>query len=83
MSDQKSESEAPETAENLTAFGEPLWVDAMKTIGVGLAMLSGVVVIGAVLGVMIIAPWGRASPDCSIYCVLEQKLDEYFSTKPS
>lgn len=67
----------------LTEFGEPLWVDALKTMGVFVAMLAGVVAVGAVLGVMIIAPWGRESFDCSIYCVLERELTEIFSGKPS
>ena len=59
----------------LTVFGEPIWLDALKTLGVGLAMLLLVVVVGGALGVAIIAPWGRASHDCSIYCVLEQQFD--------
>ncbi len=70
-------------AEKLTVFGEPLWVDALKTLGVGTAMLLGVVVIGALLGVAVIAPWGRACPDCSIYCVLEWRVDAILSGKPS
>jgi hypothetical protein len=67
----------------LTVFGEPIWLDALKTLGVGLAMLLLVVVVGGALGVAIIAPWGRASHDCSIYCVLEQQFDAYFSDKAS
>ena len=66
-----------------TVFGEPLWVDALKTLGVVMAMLLVVVVVGAVLGVMIIAPWGRASPECSIYCVLERRLEAFLSDAPS
>lgn len=69
--------------QKLTVFGEPLWLDALKTLGVVTAMLVGVVVIGAVLGVMIIAPWGRANPDCSIYCVLELRLESFFADAPS
>ncbi len=67
----------------LTVFGEPLWVDALKTLGVAMAMLLGTVAVGAVLGVMIIAPWGRASPECSIYCVLDRKFEAFFSDEPS
>ena len=67
----------------LTAFGEPLWIDALRTLGVGLVMLALVIVVGGALGVAIIAPWGRASHDCSIYCVLERQFDSYFSDKPS
>ncbi len=69
--------------EKLTAFGEPLWIDTLKTLGVAMAMLLGVVVIGGALGVAIIAPWGRASHDCSIYCVLEKQLDAFLSDEPS
>ena len=65
----------------LTVFGEPLWVDALKTLGV--ALLLGTVAVGAVLGIMIMAPWGRASPECSIFCVLEQRLEAFFSDQPS
>ena len=67
----------------LTEFGEPLWVDVMKTMGVFAALLGGTVLVGAILGVMIIAPWGRESFDCSNYCVLERELTEFFSGKPS
>ena len=66
-----------------TVFGEPLWVDALKTRGVVMAMLVVTVVVGAVLGVMIIAPWGRASPECSVYCVLKRRLEAVFSDPPS
>lgn len=67
----------------LTEFGEPLWVDVMKTMGVFAALLGGTILVGAILGVMIIAPWGRESFDCSIYCVLDRELTEFFSGKPS
>ena len=71
------------SGQKLTVFGEPLWLDALKTLGVIAAMLVGIVGVGAVLGVMIIAPWGRASPDCSIYCVLELRLESFFADAPS
>jgi len=67
----------------LTAFGEPVWVDTLKTLGVVAVMLLIVIGIGGALGVAIMAPWGRASHDCSIYCVLEQYLDSFFSNDPS
>jgi len=60
---------------------EPLWLDALKTIGVGSTMLAIVIVVGGALGIAIIAPWGRAILDCSIYCVLERQLDAYWSGK--
>ena len=46
-------------------------------------MLLGIIVVGGVLGVAIIAPWGRASPECSIYCVLERQLEAFLSDEPS
>ncbi len=67
----------------LTVFGEPLWLDALKTLGVAMAILLLTVAVGAVLGVAIIAPWGRASPECSIYCVLERQVEAFFSDEPS
>ncbi len=67
----------------LTAFGEPLWVDALKTAGVGLVMLLIVLLGGGALAIAIIAPWGRASHDCSIYCVLEREFDAFFYGKPA
>jgi hypothetical protein len=82
--DQGSKSD-PETqgSEKLTVFGEPLWLDVLKTLGVAMALLSVTVVVGGLLGVAIMAPWGRASPDCSIYCVIEKQIDGFFSDKPS
>ena len=73
----------PRNERKLTVFGEPLWVDVLKTLGVGMAMLLATIAIGAVLAVMIIAPWGRASPECSIYCVLERQFEAYFADEPS
>ena len=66
-----------------TEFGEPLWLDTLKTLCVGLAYLFGIVAVGGVLGIAIMAPWGRASPDCSIYCVLERYIESYFTDNPS
>ncbi|MGI9409633.1 MAG: hypothetical protein ACR2OV_06145, partial [Hyphomicrobiaceae bacterium] len=42
-----------------TEFGEPLWVDVLKTLGVGMIMLSVTIIVGGALGVAIMAPWGR------------------------
>ncbi len=67
----------------LTAFGEPLWVDALKTAGVGLVILLIVILGGGALAVAIMAPWGRASHDCSIYCVIEREFDALFYGKPA
>ena len=62
-----------------TSFGEALWVDALKTACVALATLLVMFLIGGFLALMIIAPWGRASPDCSMFCVLEKRLERMFS----
>ena len=72
---------APER-ENRTAkrtrFGEALWVDTLKTVGVALVTLLVMFLIGGFLTLMVVAPWGRASPDCSMFCVLEKRLEEMF-----
>ncbi len=62
-----------------TSFGEALWVDALKTACVALVTLLVMFLIGGFLALMIIAPWGRASPDCSMFCVLEQRIEQMFS----
>ena len=62
--------------ENINALGEPLWIDILKSIRSFLILMLVVAVIGGGLGIAIIAPWGRASPDCSIYCVIENKLGD-------
>ncbi len=66
-----------------TAFGEPLWVDALKTLRVAATMLLITIVLGGALALMIIAPWGRASWDCSMWCVLDQEVASWFSDGPS
>ena len=82
-SDKQSEPAQPSKGWNRTTeFGEPLWLDVLKSVGSGLLMLLITIIVGGALGVAIIAPWGRASHDCSIYCVLEKKFDSYFSSKP-
>ena len=62
-----------------TAFGEPLWVDALKTLGVAATTMLITIVLGGALALMIIAPWGRASWDCSMWCVLDQEIESWFS----
>ena len=61
-----------------TEFGEPLWLDVLKSAGVALTYLTVVILLGGALAIAIIAPWGRASFDCSIYCVLEQYVTSWF-----
>ena len=60
-----------------------MFKSTLKTLGVAMAWLLGIIVVGGALGVAIMAPWGRASPDCSIYCVLERQIEGFFSDKPS
>lgn len=66
-----------------TAYSEPLWVDALKTLGVAGIMLLIVILVGSTLTLMMIAPWGRASPECSMWCVLGQEVESWFSDAPS
>ena len=66
-----------------TAFGEPLWIDTLKTLGVAATMMLITILLGGALTLMIIAPWGRASHDCSMWCVFEQKVESWFSDEPS
>ena len=84
-SDYGTESDAKGTGLNRqTEFDEPLWLDTLKTIGVAAISLTIVIAVGGALAIAIIAPWGRASHDCSIYCVLEQYYESWFSDdKPS
>ncbi len=66
-----------------TEFGEPVWVDVLKSIWTGLVMLFFTIIVGGALAVAIIAPWGRASHDCSIYCVIRNYFNAWWETKPS
>lgn len=58
------------------AIGEPLWIDVLKTSRSFIIFMVVVAVVGGGLGIAVIAPWGRASPDCSIYCVILNKLGD-------
>ncbi|MFT5508569.1 MAG: hypothetical protein ACI89J_001645 [Hyphomicrobiaceae bacterium] len=83
MANQQPDPEATSDAETaktekLTAFGEALWVDAMKSMGCGLLLLVLTIIVGGALAVAVIAPWGRSSFDCSIYCVIGQYLTKLF-----
>lgn len=66
--------EAKPRREKLTSYGEPLWLDVIKTLGVALSVLGGVIGVGAILVLAIVAPWGRESFDCSIWCVIEREI---------
>ncbi len=65
-----------------TEFGEPVWVDLLKSLWAGLVMLFFTVIVGGALAVAIIAPWGRASHDCSIYCVIRNYFNAWWEAKP-
>ncbi|MCH9675798.1 MAG: hypothetical protein K0U93_30455 [Gammaproteobacteria bacterium] len=78
MSDNRSNKGDTPEEPALTSFGEPVWVDVLKTLGVAFATIMTMFAIGAFLGLMLIAPWGRASFDCSMFCVMEQEVREFF-----
>ena len=48
----------------------------------GATMMLITIVLGGALALMIIAPWGRASWDCSMWCVLDQEVKAWFSDEP-
>ena len=54
------------------SLGEPIWLDVLKALRTFLILMALVAVVGGGLGIAIIAPWGRASPDCSIFCVIAE-----------
>ena len=58
------------------ALGEPVWLDVLRTSRTFVIFMVLVAVVGGGLGIEVIAPWGRASPDCSIYCVIKNKLGD-------
>ena len=60
----------------LNVLGETLWLDILKTSRALFIFLLLATIVSGGLGIAIIAPWGRASPDCSIYCVLMNKLKD-------
>ena len=60
----------------VNSLGEPIWVDILKGLRTFLLLMALVAVVGGGLGIAIIAPWGRASPDCSIFCVIVNKLKD-------
>jgi hypothetical protein len=61
---------------NVNALGESVWIDVLKALQTFLVLMALVAVVGGGLGIAIIAPWGRASPDCSIFCVIANKLKD-------
>ena len=62
--------------DSVNALGEPMWLDVLRTSRAFAIFMILVVVVGGGLGIAVIAPWGRASPDCSIYCVIANKLGD-------
>ena len=75
-------SSAPKS-KRLTAYGEPLWLDVIKTVGYAVVALLIMFGVGGVLGLMVVAPWGRASHDCSMYCVMEKEIRGFFAASAS
>lgn len=78
MSEPGTDRPTPGDAEAATKEKEPLWVDVMKSMGCGMAMIVLTIIVGGALGVAIMAPWGRSSFDCSIYCVIRQYFEGFF-----
>lgn len=78
MSEPGTERSPPGDAEPAANEKEPFWVDVMKSMGCGLAMIVLTIIVGGALAVAIIAPWGRASFDCSIYCVIREYFSNFF-----
>jgi ABC-type amino acid transport system permease subunit len=64
-------------AQKLTSYGEPLWVDVLKTLGVAASVLAAVFIVGFLLVVAIVSPWARESYDCSVWCVMERDVREF------
>jgi len=61
---------------NVNALGEPMWVDVLKGMRALLVFMLITVAVGGGLAIAIIAPWGRANPECSIFCVIANKLKD-------
>ncbi len=78
MSDQGSDPQPHATGKTAAKKEEPFWVDVMKSIGCGLTLLLLTIIVGGALGIAIMAPWGRASFDCSIYCVIREYFQSFF-----
>lgn len=60
----------------VNALGEPMWVDVLKGVRVFVVFMLITAAVGGGLAIAIIAPWGRANPECSIFCVLANKLKD-------
>ena len=73
----EEDTEVKSRAQQLTSYGEPLWLDALKTIGVALSVVGAVIGVGAILVLAIVAPWARESFDCSMWCVIERDIRDF------
>ena len=82
MSEENPKNKGSQTSRE-TEFGEPLWLDVLKSTGVGLAYFTFVIVLGGALAIAVIAPWGRASFDCSIYFHEDWEVSEFYLYEPS
>lgn len=78
MADPGTDPDAAASTEPATKEKESLLTDVMKSMGCGLMMLLLTIIVGGALAVAIIAPWGRANFDCSIYCVIRQYFEGFF-----
>ena len=70
-------SSANSRRQQLTSYGEPLWMDALKTIGVAVTTIAAMIFVGALLVIAIVAPWARESFDCSVWCVIERDIRDF------
>ena len=75
--DMEDDSSDKPRAQQLTSYGEPLWVDILKTAGVALGTIAGMIFFGALLVLAIVAPWARESFDCSMWCVIGEEIRRF------
>ncbi len=52
---------------------------ALQTIRSIVLFVLAAAAIAGLIGLLSTAPWMRVSHDCSIFCVIEQELREFFS----
>lgn len=52
---------------------------AFQTVRSIVLFVLAAAVIAGLIGLLSTAPWMRVSHDCSIFCVIEQELREFFS----
>lgn len=52
----------------------------LKTLRAVVLFLAFAVVVSGIIGIMATSPWTRSTPDCSVYCVIENKLKSFFGS---